>query len=241
MLKIHSPKGGLERGLLYAGFCALMLGACDKRRTNSEQNLDPATSETSRSSSNSGINPNAKLEDFVPQAKTTAPHAVHHPDNPNDMPLDEKHVFAGGLTWAAPSAFIRKAPANNMRAAEYAIKDETDTLLTVHFFGSEQGGDANANFSRWVDQFEPDGREVGKFTEKATGMNVDCVEISGTYLGMAMPGQAQPEPKSGYTLMAAVAKGTEGPVFFKLTGPKKTLQKHRQQFIALVRSIRRLG
>jgi hypothetical protein len=46
-------------------------------------------------------------------------------------------------------------------------------------------------------------------------------------------------PKKGYALEGAIAEGPRGSVFFKLTGPKKTVVKEKAAFDALVKSLKK--
>jgi hypothetical protein len=53
-----------------------------------------------------------------------------------------------------------------------------------------------------------------------------------------MPGQPT-SPKGNYALLGAIAEGPEGNVFFKLTGPRKTVRAAAKQFDAMLRTLAR--
>ncbi len=63
------------------------------------------------------------------------------------------------------------------------------------------------------------------------------VSTEGAY-GSGMPG-GPGTSKAGFALLGAIAEGPGGNVFFKLTGPRKTVQKAAAKFDGLVRSLKR--
>jgi len=46
-------------------------------------------------------------------------------------------------------------------------------------------------------------------------------------------------PKPGWALRGAIAEGPQGNVFFKLVGPKKTVEKAQADFDTLVKSLKK--
>lgn len=148
---------------------------------------------------------------------------------------------AGGLTWTAPDAFVRKPPKSSMRVAEYSLTGAPQAELGVFYFGADQGGSVDANMARWVGQFtQPDGSPTqSKRSERdVKGIKVSLVEATGTFGGgMSMPGGPAPTIMQDAMLLAAIAKGPEGSVFFKLTGPKAAIEGARAAFDELIASI----
>jgi hypothetical protein len=154
--------------------------------------------------------------------------------------------LAGGLTWKAPAAW-KKQPDRPMRAATYAIPasrgDVEGAELGIFYFGPGQGGAVDANLQRWVGQFEqPDGTpssQRAKTTrETVRGMEVTRVEVAGTYLAAGGPMMGADQPKKpGYRLLGAIVQGPEGAVFFKLTGPDRTVAAARADFQKLLSSV----
>ena len=69
-------------------------------------------------------------------------------------------------------------------------------------------------------------------------MKVQIVEIEGTYLGSGGPMMHAQVKKAGYKLLGAIVPAPEGSVFFKLTGPAKTVNAARGDFDALIASIK---
>jgi hypothetical protein len=153
---------------------------------------------------------------------------------------------AGGLTWSAPTEWAAQ-PERPMRAATYkvpAVKgDPEDAELAVFYFGQGQGGAVDANVKRWVAQFQkPDGKaltdkDAKTQVEKVNGMSVTTVEVKGTYAGGGpMMGPATPKPN--FKLRGAIVEGPQGAVFYKLTGPEKTVNGAEKGFRKLVESVK---
>lgn len=119
-----------------------------------------------------------------------------------------------------------------MRLAQYKLPkaggDGEDALLVVYYFGAGQGGPAQANIDRWINQMQqPDGRpskERAK-TEALTvnGLQVNTVDLLGNYSGGMSPDSAPADKKAIYRLRAAVIETPRGSYFVKLTGPEKTV------------------
>jgi len=146
---------------------------------------------------------------------------------------------AAGIVWSYPSGWT-KGGARPMRVATYTVpaaEGDTETgECAVFFFGTGQGGDVNSNIDRWAAQFENAGQPE-KTTMKVNGMNVTRVQIAGTYLS---PGGAMMESqgkKANYRLLGAIVEAPEGLVFFKFTGPLKTVEAAEAGFDAMIQSV----
>jgi hypothetical protein len=136
---------------------------------------------------------------------------------------------AGGLTWSAPAEWKAQGE-RPMRAATYVIApakgDSESAELAVFYFGESSGGGVDANVKRWIDQFQrADGSSAAKEAkvkkETIAGFPATAVDVRGTYLGGSMMGPSTPKP--GFRLLGAIVEGPGGNVFFKLTGPEKTV------------------
>ncbi|HQR57119.1 MAG TPA: hypothetical protein PLW72_14110 [Burkholderiaceae bacterium] len=143
---------------------------------------------------------------------------------------------AGGLTWTAPPEWKSQGE-RPMRAATYSIPaakgDAEPAELAVFYFGQGSGGGVDANVKRWIEQFQKaDGTSAAKDAkvkkEKIAGLPATAVEVKGTYLGGSMMGPSTPKP--GYRLLGAIVEGPGGNVFFKLTGPEKTVTAAEKPF-----------
>lgn len=144
---------------------------------------------------------------------------------------------AGGLSWTAPAEWKPQGE-RPMRVVTYSIPaakgDSEGAELGVFYFGQGGGGGVDANVKRWVNQFQKaDGSSAEKDAktkqEKIAGFPVTTVDIKGSFTGGG-PMMGPSTPKPGYRLIGAIVTGPEGDVFFKLTGPEKTVGAAEKQF-----------
>lgn len=144
-----------------------------------------------------------------------------------------------GATVDRPDGWTFRQPSSSMRLAEAEIPGPGGpALLTVFFFGAGGGGGVDANFERWAGQIELDpgaAPERGGF--EVSGYSVSVIDVPGTLLPSRMGGGPS-EPAPGSKLMGAVIEGPGGPWFFKVTGPKETVDAAAPAFGAMLRSIR---
>jgi hypothetical protein len=150
---------------------------------------------------------------------------------------------AAGISWTAPAGWKLEAP-RPMRAATYSIApaagDRGVAECVVNYFGPGQGGGVEANLERWKGQIQgPDGKPAPATIEKRSvrGFPIVVIDSSGAYTGMGGPMAAAAKPVPGYRLLGAIVEGPGGSVFFKLTGPAKTVGEHHKNFNQLLASI----
>lgn len=153
---------------------------------------------------------------------------------------------AGGLKWTAPTEWTVQGE-RPMRVATYSIpaaKGDTESAeLAVFYFGEGKGGGVEANVKRWVSQFQKtDGSSVEKDakTKKETlaGFPVTMVDVKGTYAGGG-PMMGPSTPKPGFRLIGAIVEGPGGAVFFKLTGPEKTVSGAEKTFRKMLEGLKK--
>lgn len=178
-----------------------------------------------------------------PDDKTAALAARESPSTTANEPAAKAPASAGGLTWRAEPPLLARPPKSAMRAAEYTLESDSSAELTVFYFGEGQGGDVDSNLSRWLGQFaQADGSDTAKHAKRSErtvgGLPVTLIEVTGVYSGgMAPPGAPPPSQQGDAMLLGAIAKGPKGPVFFKLTGKRSSLESARAAFDALVDSL----
>lgn len=154
---------------------------------------------------------------------------------------------AGGLTWTSPSGWETQG-ARPMRVATYRIapaKGDTEAAeLAIFYFGAGQGGAVDANVKRWLGQFQKaDGtpitdKDARSKKETVNGLAITTVDVKGTYTGGG-PMMGPSTPKPGYRLLGAIVEGPEGPLFFKLTGPERTVASAEKNFRKLLESVKK--
>ncbi len=155
------------------------------------------------------------------------------------QPAESSVSSAAGVRWDVPSSWT-VAPAKQMRVATYSIPaakgDGEGAECGVFHFGSGQGGDVEMNIDRWVKQFE-NADKPDRSSKEVNGMKVELVEIAGTYLAPSGPMMQSSGKKDNYRLLGAIISAPAGSVFFKLTGPAKTVGDAESDFDSLVDSI----
>jgi hypothetical protein len=165
-------------------------------------------------------------------------------DAPAPAPLETTPPIApgspakleGDIGWQKPAAWNEVQHPSKMRKATYAIPkvegDPEDAEMTV----TQVGGGVAANIERWEGQFEE--KPSAKIEKKTVdGLEISIVELEGTYrggMGPMMGGDT--EPKNDWALLAVVV-ATEPAHFFKMTGPKNTVNAARGDVEQLVASI----
>lgn len=152
---------------------------------------------------------------------------------------------AGGLLWTKPERWVAGSD-RPMRAATYRVPassgDPEDGECAVFFFGPGQGGGVEANIDRWVGQFEqPDGKDSSSRLKRKTatiaGLEVTSIDLTGTYSGGMVGGGGTTKPS--FRLLGAIVAGPQAPIFFKFTGPVKTVAAAEKEFESMLKSLRR--
>ena len=149
----------------------------------------------------------------------------------------------GAITWTAPSAWVsEKVSSSPMRHAQYRVSGPAGPAeCAVFYFGRVDAADAHGNAARWASSFRTaDGKVVGdpKVTETRVGdIRVTRVEVTGNYMG-SMSGSPTPEKgRPDHELLGAVAQAPDGPWFFRIVGPRATIEASRADFDAMIASI----
>jgi hypothetical protein len=144
------------------------------------------------------------------------------------------------IAYKMPDAWSKVDHPSRMRLATYKVPrvegDTEDAELTV----SIAGGDTASNIARWKGQFS--GGSPGREQDRSTAdLKITIVELDGAYQGMGMQVKADDPPKPSYGMLAAIVgiEGSSESTFFKLTGPKKTVDAARASFDELVSSFAR--
>ncbi len=144
-----------------------------------------------------------------------------------------------GVSWTMPASWKAEAQ-RPMRLATYTAAPGAE--CGVYFFGAGQGGSVEANLDRWIGQFlQADGKaskEAAKIAKRTIhGLPVTTVDVSGAYTGMGGP-TVQPGPAMpSYRLLGAILEGPQGSIFFKFTGPAKTVAANQPAFDKMLESL----
>ncbi|MEE3233756.1 MAG: hypothetical protein VX294_06275 [Candidatus Latescibacterota bacterium] len=163
-----------------------------------------------------------------------------------ELPISESGIITeidlGGVIGSVPEEWHAVTPSNSMRVAEYHLHGfggEPDGIIAVFYFGPGQGGGTQANINRWIGQFQSENRPPisRQWNQRVSGMNVERVEISGTYNVGTMSG-GNGESLENHLLYGAIVESPYGSFFFKLTGPEIVLKKNKASFERYISSLR---
>jgi hypothetical protein len=110
--------------------------------------------------------------------------------------------------------------------------------IIFYHFGAGQGGDTQANVTRWVAQFS-DKTTPEKIDKKdAAGTTATFVSVTGTYQSGMPMGPKTPMP--GYALLGAILDDSEGgSVFVKMTGPESVVKDATPAFNDFITSAKK--
>ncbi len=149
------------------------------------------------------------------------------------------------LRFDAPVDWVRVDSSSAFRVAQFGLPraegDSEDAELIVYYFGGD-GGTVAANLERWTDQMvQPDGRPSANVATttgfEVANLPVTVLDVPGVYAAEVQPGSGMHYFKRGFHLKAAVVETPEGPYFFKLTGPARTVATWDSRFTTLLQSI----
>ena len=144
-------------------------------------------------------------------------------------------VEVAGLKSRTPADWKEEKPSNNLRMKQFRLpragEDKQDADLGIsHFPGG--GGSLEDNVKRWKEMFAPpEGKKIDdvfKMEKRKVGDNtLHYVDVHGTYKGSAFE---KAEPKPNYRMLMAVLETKDGPYYFRLVGPYKTVAHHQKGF-----------
>lgn len=128
-----------------------------------------------------------------------------------------------------------------MRAATYAVPaapgDREGGECIVSYFGAGQGGPVDANVKRWIGQFEGGEKNAKTVKRNIHGVSVTTLDVAGSYSGMGGPMAPSKTVKPDYRLLGSIVEAPQGTVFFKFTGPAKTVAANKTMFEAMLNSL----
>ncbi|MEX1138558.1 MAG: hypothetical protein WEB33_04910 [Bacteroidota bacterium] len=153
--------------------------------------------------------------------------------------LTQEEARVAGVQWSYPETWTRDS-GRPMRVVTYAVPaaegDPEPGECGVFYFGEQQGGDIDGNIQRWGAQFEG-ATQAEKTAIKVNGLNVTTVKIEGTFLAPGGPMMQSQGKKDNYRLLGAIVEAPGGMVFFKCTGPAKTIESGQAQFLAMINTV----
>ena len=160
--------------------------------------------------------------------------------------IESNVVAQPSLQFEVPTEWIEIERSSPTRVAHFHLPrvdgDLEDAECVIYYFGTE-GGTVEANLERWTNQMlQPDDR---RSTDVATttsfdisGMQVTVLEVPGIFAAQVHPKSMMRYYKRNFRLKAAVVESPNGPFFFKLTGPDRTVTHWDSTFATFLESIR---
>ena len=178
-------------------------------------------------------------QNFIPGSDSFQPTGSKE----NSYTIGSPAPDSGAVNFQAPQGWVQEVPSSSMRRAQYRLakvdgNSEDAEVLVFHFPG--QGGSLEANARRWIGQMSnPDGSPVTssvlKSDKTVSGKPITLIDVSGTY--QSSMGFSQGPAKPNYRLLGAMIETRDGPWFFKLTGPTKTVEKWLESWEDFIHSI----
>lgn len=128
-----------------------------------------------------------------------------------------------------------------MRKAQIAVPGKDGgkpAEIIFYHFGAGQGGDTQANVTRWVAQFSEKTVPEKIESKDAAGIKATFVSVAGTYQsGMPMGPKT---PMTGYALLGAILEDNSGgSVFVKMTGPEAVVKEATPAFNDFISSAKK--
>jgi hypothetical protein len=182
-----------------------------------------------------GVDPNTPLPAGHPpigNAQNTGMLPAGHPPTGAQAGATPPKAEAG-VAWTVPARWQQVPHMSTMRIATYRIAKANGDIQDAEMSVTRAGGDVEANAQRWVDQFDVASRPSVKRSTKTVGaLKVHIVDGAGGFTTMSG------EVEQGFAMLGAIVETADGSHFFKLTGPKKSVEAARTEFDSLIASIK---
>ncbi|MEY4118609.1 MAG: hypothetical protein RLZZ116_1937 [Planctomycetota bacterium] len=148
---------------------------------------------------------------------------------------DPTVVEVAGLRAPKPASWVWTKPSMQFRTLQYAVAGDIESVkaaeLIISVFVAGDGGPIDANIARWKGQFrQGDAAPEPKLADKEVGpLKIKFVELEGDYLAMGAPAA-----KQGFSQIGAIVQASGRNVFFRLIGPKETVEANRADFMKMI-------
>ena len=151
-----------------------------------------------------------------------------------------------GLTGKLPPNWVSVPPVVSMRLAQFRVTggagDKDAGEVSVFYLGPSAGG-VEANIERWYGQFaQPDGKPTSTVAKRENitvgNLKATIVSFTGTMGASTMPGAPGGGEKAGWMNLSAIVETPNGPIFFKGTGPEKTMKAQESAVKDFVKSLK---
>lgn len=149
----------------------------------------------------------------------------------------------GAIALQLPEDWKAEPTTSGMRKAQWKIpgaKGAGEAELVAFYFGPQGAGTVTDNIQRWAEQFDVNGQpaQPKKSTREVGGMPVTTVELQGRYVSSMGPGGPEKQDRPDSMMLGFIVETKEGPYYYKLTGPKATVEPLRKVFAEAVANLR---
>ena len=153
----------------------------------------------------------------------------------------------GDVKASVPKEWKEEKPSSSMRLTQFRLPkadgDSADAELVVFYFRTDSGT-VEANLKRQADKFKPaEGKD--KVETKVEKVKIGSVEatyqdLTGTMLIKKAPFDPKSETveKTNYRQLYVIYKTEKGDYYLQLFGPAKTVEKHKKDFDAVLKSFK---
>lgn len=181
------------------------------------------------------LNSNAgNVSDPPETSRTTPPEAEPSVNEPAGSTATEvgdgERIQVGNLTMMLPESWEEQTPTSAMRAAQYGVGENGQLVI---FTGI--GGGVDNNINRWIGQVGNQATQPVRDTIQEGGLVIHTIEMTGTYQGMTMTGNAAAQ--SGTTFFGAIIEGASPEVQIRLTVEAGRTDLSREEWDAMINSI----
>lgn len=148
---------------------------------------------------------------------------------------DPQWLEVAGFRAPKPAAWAWTKPSMQFRTLQYTVPGDGDSTksaeMIVSVFVAGDGGPLDANIERWRGQFRKNNEPVeAKRSSREVGpLKVEFVELEGDFMAMGAPA-----PKKDSLQLAAIVQAEGRNVFFRLVGPKETVEANREAFNKMI-------
>jgi hypothetical protein len=176
----------------------------------------------------------------VPPTASTAAAVIDSKVDPSGWKVstsadDPQWLEVAGFRAPKPASWAWTKPSMQFRTLQYTVPGEGDSTkaaeVIVSVFVAGDGGPLDANIERWRGQFRKNNEPVeAKRSSKEVGpLKVEFVELEGDFMAMGAPA-----PKKDSLQLAAIVQAEGRNVFFRLVGPKETVEANREAFNKMI-------
>ena len=142
-----------------------------------------------------------------------------------------------------PPIWISRTPSSSSRLAQFVVPGADsagNAEVVVFFFGASQGGNVEANLTRWRGQFSssdssPAFESVSRDSSGTFPLTI--AEYRGSYRRGIGAGSAD-SVRTRQTLIATVVETPRGVLFIQLFGPSERVALARSDFLRFVKDLK---